>query len=93
MKVRELLAPGVCRLLKVSFDSKLKIRLFLKHYMGDLNSGKIKDLYVSLVEKSNDLAELDKNVNEVISDANTRGDDRFIEVFRRLHEEMGKNFI
>ena len=77
-------------LLNVSFDSKLKIRLFLQHYIGDLNSGKIKDLYVSLVEKPNDLAELDKNVNQVISNANTKSDDRFIEVFRKLHEELGK---
>jgi hypothetical protein len=76
--------------LKVSFDSKLKIRLFLQHYIGDLNYGKIKDLYVSLVEKSNDLAELDKNVNQVISNANTKSDARFIEVFRKLHEELGK---
>ncbi len=60
--------------------------------MGDLNSSKIKDLYVSLVEKSNNAAELDKNVNQTISNADTKRDDRFIEAFRKLHEEFGKAF-
>lgn len=79
--------------MNVSPGLKQKVRLFLHSYVGNLDSGNIQDLYISLVEKSKDVTELDESVKKTILDAKAKGEDRFLETLRVLHEKIKNNYL
>jgi len=79
--------------LNVSPNLKQDVHLFLHHYVGYLEATKPQDLYISLVEKSKDLAELEENVRKTIDDATARGDGRLGETIKNLHERIKSNYF
>jgi hypothetical protein len=74
--------------LNISPNLKQKVCLFLHTYVGDFDSWKIQELYISLIDRSNDVTELDESVNKTILDAKTKGADRFLETLQSLHEKI-----
>ena len=79
--------------MNISPNLKQKVRLFLHNYVGDLDSWKIQELYISLIYKSKDVTELDESVNKTILDAKTKGADRFLETLQSLHEKIKNNYF
>ena len=77
----------------VSPNLKQDVRIFLRGYVGYLEAVKPQDLYISLVEKSKDLAELDDSVKKTITDAATKGDSRLGETIKSLHENIRNNYF
>ncbi|MBS7623859.1 hypothetical protein KEJ39_09370 [Candidatus Bathyarchaeota archaeon] len=53
-----------------------------------MESSKIQDLYLSLVEKSRDLADLEENVKIAVADAKSRGDHRLAETMAALNGKV-----
>jgi len=74
--------------LNVSPNLKQEVHLFLHSYVGYLESVRIQDLYLSLVERAKDPAELEENVKRIIEDANSGGDGRLAETMRALNEKI-----
>jgi len=79
--------------LDVSPNLKQDVRIFLHSYVGYLEAVKPQDLYISLIEKSKDLAELDDSVKKTITDATTKGDSRLGETIKSLHENIRNNYF
>jgi hypothetical protein len=79
--------------LNVSPNLKQEVRIFLHGYVGYLEAVKPQDLYISLVEKSKDLAELDDNVKKTTADVTTKGDSRLGETIKSLHERVRNNYF
>lgn len=79
--------------MNVSPDLKQKLRLFLHTYVGDLDSWKIQELYISLIDKSKDVTELDESVKKTILDSKTKDADRFLEILQSLHEKIKNNYL
>lgn len=79
--------------MNVSPDMKQEIHLFLHSYTGYLESVKPQQLYVSLVEKSRDFAELDEAVEKTIADAKARSDYRLAEIIMSLHQRIRRNYF
>ncbi len=79
--------------MNVSPDMKQEVHLFLRSYTGYLESVKPQQLYVSLVEKSRDLAELDEAVEKTIADAKARSDYRLAETIMSLHQRIRRNYF
>ena len=77
----------------VSPNLKQDVHIFLRGYVGYLEAVKPQDLYISLVEKSKDLAELDDSVKKTITDATTKGDSRLGETIKSLHENIRNNYF
>ena len=79
--------------MNVSPDMKQEVHLFLHSYTGYLESVKPQKIYISLVEESRDIAELDKNVEKEISDAEARSDHRLAETITSLHQRIKQNYF
>lgn len=79
--------------LQVSPNLKHEVRLFLRSYVGYLEGTKINDLYISLVEKSRDLDELDRNVERALAEAEENEMARNAETLKSLHENMKNNYF
>ncbi|WP_455280545.1 hypothetical protein [[Eubacterium] cellulosolvens] len=79
--------------MNISPNLKQKVRLFLHSYIGDFDSWKIQEIYISLIDKSKDLTELDESVKKTNLDAKTKGDDRFLETLQSLHEKIKNNYL
>jgi hypothetical protein len=77
----------------ISPNLKQKVRRFLHSYIGDFDSWKIQELYISLIDKSKDVTELDESVKKTILDAKNKSDDRFLETLQSLHEKIKNNYL
>jgi hypothetical protein len=77
----------------VSPDLKQEVHLFLHSYTGYLESVKPQQIYISLVEKSRDIAELDENVEKAMSDAKAKSDYRLAETITSLHQRIKQNYF
>jgi|GEM_PF-2053934 hypothetical protein len=80
-------------MLQVSPNLKHEVRLFLRRYVGYLEGAKINDLYISLVENSRDLDDLDRKVEGAAAEAEGNGMVRDAETLKSLHENMKKNYF
>jgi len=58
-----------------------------------LDSWKIQELYISLIDKSKDVTELDESVKKTILDSKTKDADRFLEILQSLHEKIKNNYL
>jgi hypothetical protein len=79
--------------LNISPDLKQEVHLFLRSYVGYLEAVKIQDLYLALVEKSKDAAELEENVKRAFEDAGSRGDRRLAETVAALNGKIKKVYF
>jgi len=79
--------------LNISPNLKQEVHLFLHSYVGYLEAVKIQDLYLALVEKSKDAAELEENVKRAFEDAGSRGDRRLAETIAALNEKIKKDYF
>ncbi|MGQ9543567.1 MAG: hypothetical protein ACUVTM_05740 [Candidatus Bathyarchaeia archaeon] len=79
--------------LQASQNLKHEIRLFLRSYVGYLEGAEINDLYISLIEKSRNLTELEGNVERAILEAEKARMERFAETLKSLHENIKNNYF
>ncbi len=77
--------------MRVSPGLRQDVRLFLHGYVGYLEAVKLRDLYISLLEMSKDIVELEDRVGKAIMDSEGTGDHRSAEALRSLHERIRKN--
>ena len=79
--------------MNISPNLKQEVHLFLRSYVGYLEAVKIQDLYLALVEKSKDAAELEENLKRAFEDAASRGDCRLAETIVALNEKIKQDYI
>ena len=79
--------------MNVSPDLKQEVHLFLHNFTGYLESVKPQQIYISLVEKSGDIVELDEKVEKAVSDAKAKSDYRLAETLTSLHQEIKQNYF
>ena len=79
--------------MNISPNLKQEVHLFLRSYVGYLEAAKIQDLYLAIVEKSKDAAELEENVKRAFEDAGSRGDRRLAETIVALNEKIKQDYF
>ena len=79
--------------MNISPNLKQEVHFFLRSYVGYLEAVKIQDLYLALVEKSKDAAELEENVKRAVENSGSRGDRRLAETIVALNEKIKQDYI